>query len=426
MEDLDRGRPVTPTHHPTSGVRVRREEIQQIASLAFPSSDLLSIVQLPSGKSYNNRIYFLKLGGLKSGSGHPAAAQQEQQIVLKVNGRFFGANKIQNEVACLQLVQKYCPEVPAPHPLAWSEDGTIATFATPFETGPQPLDLPQGIGKLEHGGWILMSAVEGLPVPMSDLGAETLVDLGRQLGDIIASLRQNIPHQRHCGNVRLPPINLTRNPRPAFDDSRLLVRDILQDGIEVEEPITSINQYYQIILTDKVRELENSETYAPNRVLVNLLRTFIAETLPMLELNGDRGTASGEFVLTHYDLSPRNVLVSGSPPRITGLVDFEFAGFFPPFEEFLNDYISNADDWSRPLYDAYLARLEQLGEATPSEGFDANIWARNLTLRTLVVNIAPWDLPGGYNEEELRGRLKDARDKVLETIQNLAADEVRQ
>ncbi|OAQ85278.1 protein kinase-like protein [Purpureocillium lilacinum] len=410
-QDLDHGRPPTPPHHPTAGVRVHRHEIEAIVACAFPSSELASVTQLDSGKSYNNRIYFLELR-------HSPSESAPQRAVLKVNGRFFGANKVQNEVACFQLLEKYCPDVPTPRALAWSEDGTKVTIDTRFKQGACSLSLPPGVDNLEHGGWILMSQVPGNPVAVDDLDQATLAQLGGQLGDIVASLRQNVPPQQYCGNVLLPHGDPGSHTVPRLDGSSLTIRDILQEGIKTDEPVTSANAYYKLRLEDKLRELETSATYAPNRTIAQPLRAFISETLPHLELAGD-GIPAGEFVLTHYDLSPRNVLVSGTPPRITGLVDFEFAGFFSPVEEFLNDYIGNAGDWPQVFYDSYLGRLRERGVATPAHGFDPDVWNLNHWLETLAGRIAPWELPGGCTDEELREKLREAEVDVREMLKKL-------
>ncbi|KAJ6437344.1 hypothetical protein O9K51_09898 [Purpureocillium lavendulum] len=416
MEDLDHGRPPTPSHHPTAGVRVHRHEIEAIAACAFPASDVVSIAQLDSGKSYNNRVYFVELRH------PPEAASDVQRLVLKVNGRFFGANKVQNEVACLRLLERHCPDVPAPRALAWSEDGVLATVDTPPKTGARSLQLPASVDKLEHGGWILMSQVPGVRAADASLDEATLPDLGRQLGDMVASMRQNVPQQAHCGNVRLPPVEPRSEGVPSLDSADLTIRDILQEGVKVDEPIASANEYYRLRLTDKLRELQTSDTYAPNRSLVEPLKTFISDTLPNLALTGD-GVPPGKFVLTHYDLSPRNVLVAGQPRRITGLVDFEFTGFFSPVEEFLNDYIGNAGDWPLVLYDAYQKRLEERGVATPARGFGPAVWSRNYWLETLAGKIAPWELPGDLNEEELGKKLSEAAADVREMIKRLTHTE---
>lgn len=48
-------------------------------------------------------------------------------------------------------------------------------------------------------------------------------------------------------------------------------------------------------------------------------------------LEKQRRTSSGRFVLTHGDLSPRNILVRGS--TIIGIIDWELSGFFPEYVE---------------------------------------------------------------------------------------------
>ncbi|UNI24849.1 hypothetical protein JDV02_010567 [Purpureocillium takamizusanense] len=414
-QNLDHGRPPTPEHHPTAGVRVHRQEIEAIVACAFPASELLSVVQLGSGESYNNRIYFLELRHPRPPSSEESASQR---VVLKVNGRFFGANKVQNEVACFQLLERYCPEVPTPRALAWSEDGTVATMDTPFKKGSCALGLPAGVDELQHGGWILMSRVPGGPVATDDLDQATLAQLGGQLGDMVASLRQNVPAQKHCGNICLPPGDPGADTVPRLDGSSLTIRDILQEGIKTGEPVKSANAYYRLRLEEKLHELETTDTYAPNRAIVQPLRTFISETLPHLGLAGG-GIPAGEFVMTHYDLSPRNVLVSGQPPRVTGLVDFEFAGFFCPVEEFLNDCIGNAGDWPQVFYDAYLERLREKGVSTPAHGFDPDVWERYHWLETLAGQIAPWELPGDYADDELREKLREAEVGVREMLGKL-------
>lgn len=295
VEDLDHGRPPTPPHHPTAGVRVLRQEVEAIVSFGLPGYNLVSISQLPSGKSFNNRIYFLELQ-------HPTSKDlsQPEQAVLKVNGRFFGANKIQNEVSCLQLLWRYCPDIPSPRALAWSEDGRVASCATSAQTRTCALDMPPGVEKPEHGGWILMPCVPGGPMPTADLSGAILTDLGKQLGDIIARLRRNIPPQKHCGNIRLSPENLGQQRLSVIDSTALTIYDIIHEGIEVNDPITTANEYYRFRLTNKLRKLETSNTYAPNRSLAETLRVFISEQLPHLELTDGEGIPSGEFVLMHY------------------------------------------------------------------------------------------------------------------------------
>ncbi|KAE8383042.1 kinase-like domain-containing protein [Aspergillus bertholletiae] len=65
-------------------------------------------------------------------------------------------------------------------------------------------------------------------------------------------------------------------------------------------------------------------------------------------LPGMRGTGEQKFVLTHGDLAARNIMVKGG--KITGIVDWEYSGFFPEYMEYalatvIHDY---HEDWWKP------------------------------------------------------------------------------
>ncbi|KAF9781919.1 hypothetical protein IL306_012766 [Fusarium sp. DS 682] len=49
-------------------------------------------------------------------------------------------------------------------------------------------------------------------------------------------------------------------------------------------------------------------------------------------LENQRRKSTGRFVLTHGDLSPRNILVEGS--TIAGIIDWELSGFYPEYVEY--------------------------------------------------------------------------------------------
>jgi hypothetical protein len=102
----------TPPHHPTHNVRFSPAEISGIVAYIGSELEILSIEQLESGKSFNNRLYFIKLS-----LGQSASHLEAEEVVLKVSGQFFGPDKVQNEVACLYLLEQHCPLVPAPRVL---------------------------------------------------------------------------------------------------------------------------------------------------------------------------------------------------------------------------------------------------------------------------------------------------------------------
>ena len=102
--------------HLVSAFRYLIEAILSRLCQRLPGTKVLSIQPLEWVKSFNNRICFIKLSQSDS---DPSLLIEE--VVLKLSGRFFGPEKVQNEVACLYLLEKHCPSVPTPRVLAWAD-----------------------------------------------------------------------------------------------------------------------------------------------------------------------------------------------------------------------------------------------------------------------------------------------------------------
>ena len=311
MSSID-PRPSTPPHHPNFGIHMSTESIRKLVHLALPEVELKDIESLPSFKSYNNRIYFLKC----SRPTIDTSDAENEDFVLKINGRDFKGDKIENEVSCLRLLETFCPRIPVPKAIAWSQDGSKMTVACSAGS-----DMEEQVFDGNTGGWILMTRVPGEPIDLSQYSNEILADLAVQLADHVADWRHNIPSQMHGGSLRFqddeykilrPDITLTY---PKKVRSNLVIRGILGEGISCLDPITTVADYYKVLIEYKLTTLETNETFAPNRILVAPVQKFMREILPAMDMGADT------FVFTHYDLSPRNVLVSGSPPQITGIVN---------------------------------------------------------------------------------------------------------
>ncbi|RYP89858.1 hypothetical protein DL770_004010 [Monosporascus sp. CRB-9-2] len=412
---------------PAYGVSMTPEAIRDIVGSGWPGSRVESITPLAEGKSFNNTIYFLKMRHSEE-----AIALGWQDAVLKVNGTLFDGDKVQNEVACLRLLEIYCPDIPVPRVLAWSEAGVSATFVSSTHAGTKFLgtSLTPGTVKRNSDGWVLISKVPGEPVDPMELDAATIADLAIQLADIVASWRHGIPPQKHCGSLKIrgeakettgdtaDGIVLDRSCGPGIPD--LAIRGILAEEIKLSTPITHILDYYGIKLDNKLKQLESSSTYARNRHLLGPLRTLRREHLPKLsfsEMFKQTATPSDTFLFTHYDLYPRNVLVSGNPPRITGIVDWEFSGFFPPIDEFLDDWVDG--DWPETFYTTYLERLEEKGVATPAKSVKGDAWQVAYWLEKIIENTAPWWLPGGLDADHVERALEKAEFVIWEMLGKL-------
>ncbi|KAH9240610.1 hypothetical protein K456DRAFT_1931459 [Colletotrichum gloeosporioides 23] len=373
-------RPPTPPQNPNYGVRMSPESIRSIMHEALQGLDRVYIDPLPPLRSFNNRIYFLKAFCYQLNAQQDDAVLECQDYVLKINGRGFGADKIQNEVSCLRLLEAYCPEIPVPRAVAWSQDGSTAEIINTGRATTKSLDLKPMDGTLE--GWVLMTRASGEPVDLVNINKKTKTSLATELADIVTNWRQNVPLQMHGGNLRFlegdykhsrPDITLP-NPARATTDN-LVIRDIA----------------------------------AP-------IRSFIEDVLPSMAI---LKTGPDVFLFTHYDLSPRNVLVSGTLPQITGIVDFEFSGFFPPLDEFLNDNVGNNGDWPKDMYEVYLERLEDNGVPTPLKSISQGHWEKALLLEKLLEGIAPWWLLGNCSGEEGDQQLNKTKAQVWECLQRL-------
>ncbi|KAK4444212.1 kinase-like domain-containing protein [Podospora aff. communis PSN243] len=434
-------RPGTPPHHPIFGVKLPISHIEAIFAAIYPHRTLLSVSQLPSGRSFNNRIYFLSIARSNETSGaSPGAPGDVLQLVLKVNGRFFGPDKIQNEVSCLRILEQYCPDVPVPRIIAWSENGrTIAMPSSDEDYGTrQDVPIPLGDNSTLHPGWILMTRMPGEPISSLTLDGPAMSSIGAQLADMVASWRRNIPHTSNCGNLLFSSSSLAdpsnvdidlghEDARPSGPTDAFIVRGLLGDGIAPGLPISSTLDLHRIRLEHKLQELNTNTTYAPNRDLVPTLSEFVLHTLPRLFPANHN---SSSFIFTHFDLSPRNTLITTSPglnggppvPKITGLIDLEFSGFFPPLDEFVNDYVDNGGDWPDEMYAAYLDRLEALAMPTPRKGMHEREWRVQHHLGVLLDNIAPWWLPGGFDGRQVEEKLKESREMVGISLRVLGED----
>lgn len=421
MESIPGSRETTPETHPTHGVYFSNETIIKIIDILIPGCKIVAIDPLDHGKSFNNRIYFLKISvpddlhlhGLKNGA--------VNDLVLKLNGKFFNEAKSENEVSCLSLLEHFVPEIPSPRVLAWSDSksSVVHKLTATGNLATKDFDINSEAGG-QVQGWILMTRLPGVPLSTLNLDTDKLEVVGEQLADMVYRWRQSLPSWASAGNMKCGI------PHGKEQDSHSLVVDGLRIasssnmpgfGVKTSEPIKSHLQYYQVRLETRLQKLEELDIFAANMHLVSPIRDFIAVQLPKLEISNEKNP----FLFTHYDLSPRNVLISTDQTKITGIIDFEFSGFFPELDEFVNDSVANEGDWPDAFYEAYLGRLEACGMSTPRNGIKDQYWREATSLSRLEDNIAPWWLENvaPENKSQCSEDLQKSKEMVLEAIQLL-------
>ena len=366
----------------------------------------------------DNRIYFVN-----------DEQNSHDTYVLKVNGKSLDSSKIDNEVSCLLLLQHYYPTLPVPRVIAWCGDGTMVTVDNEQGTDSQKSTLPLEAHSSHR--WILMTRLKGDSMDPLTLSAASMSDLSKQLAEIVISWRRLVPKSRRCGNLLFPKPGTQPSAHPLYRLDAGLETEFDIDGIlnvagSTGLPIKTLLSYWQIKLSCAIRKLVTEETYAPNReALSNLLENFVEKTLPDLSLFRNSREDEEGFLFSHTDLSPRNVLVSGSPPQITGFVDFEYAGFFPCLEDFTGfSIISEHDDpegWPVSMHLEILQRMEEAGEVTPLN--DASEWRDFKSLARLETHIAPWWIEElDAATEESRSQLDEAKVVVEDTISSLRSN----
>lgn len=401
----------TPPHQPTYGVHLDEETIFAILKYSVPElSAPPAISGLPHTKGFNNRIYIIEP---KDGN--------SQSYVLKVNGRFFGAAKVENEVSCLLLLNHYCPDLPAPKVISWSTGGS--SIARRDSTG--KIINAEGKVSSDVPGWILMTHMPGSAVDVATLSSESKAELSKQIADSITLWRNNVPASFTSVNLHFGPYSLetaeTSLYRPgSATGEQMHIYGVAESNNDCP-PLTSLLDYYRTEIDFAVQTLSNDPAFVSNReALLPRLRRFIDETLPCLPIFQNRGDR-GYFEFVHSDLFPRNIMMAGSPPRLTAIVDFEFSGFHPPMQEFVQEWLPEADgsDWPPDMHQMILEELGKRGQQTP-RSLSSDEWEQTKKFALLRNYIAPWWIGTGSVEgDEMVRQLSNARKVVEEAIEEL-------
>lgn len=89
---------------------------------------------------------------------------------------------------------------------------------------------------------------------------------------------------------------------------------------------------------------EEFDNWCLERVRSSFSRAVWKRLLPRM-----RDSSESNFVLTHCDLSARNIMVEDG--KITGIVDWEHSGFFPKYMEYATamEICDGHEDWWRPI-----------------------------------------------------------------------------
>ncbi|KAL2916125.1 hypothetical protein HK105_204216 [Polyrhizophydium stewartii] len=340
---------------PKRGVAVTDEQAEALVR-RWTGGGVASIIR--SSRGYNNRLYFVAL-------------DDGTDAVLKLCGRFWTKVKTETEVAGLSLVGAVT-DVPVPRVLGWnsSRDEVDAEY-------------------------VLLSRLEGTPLDVlwPQLDQDLRMSVVRQIAALVVKIKKIRPPagaEAHgiIGNFAIDAECETdrRNPASAFT-----IGKTVDQGIG---PWPSYTAYLRESLTKEMRDLETDPVFAQARpILLKRLKKFVSG----IDTN-ERIPVCKQAVFTHGDLNMPNILVEPDTESdsmlVVGLLDWEWAGFFPPQDEYSAslDFLGDgAERTESSLAQAFFDVLESAGVATPRT---MDGWADTVLLSELRDSIAHWSLKG--------------------------------
>ncbi|KIV91500.1 hypothetical protein PV10_06032 [Exophiala mesophila] len=493
----------TPRSHPNYNVHFSNAKIKAIVSKSLDDvdDDEISIEPLPSGRSFNNRIYYININtrlrvGEESVTSDTETETEEElekitsrrtpattSFALKIIGRGFDERKIQNEISCLLLLEKYCPSLSIPRVLSWSEDGEkVQTRSNPqghtslHEAFLAGLDGEEDASKESVGqGWMLLSRVPGHAITLKDLKSPYGSSIMRQIAAYVANWRTNMPPGNAIGNLILlaqgeaPPPAATLYVRSILPGMDVYIQGRLTGHVQPTKPLVNHLVYVTHRLNSALRKLEEVEIYAHiQKPMTAMVRRFLQNTLPYLRLFANsrvpqdpllqsdglgQAFVPQKSVFTHYDLSPRNVLVTESADgviEVSAILDVEFSGLYPEPEEFANTLVNDAYDWENESYAVFLEQLRELNAVPASlaqpnytsyfeaKKFDDDtkqekeiqdeiipfgdvLFHQACLVMRIIENVAPWWVKelSGLSDDELKEELFGALRRVKRSIISL-------
>ncbi|KAK4499596.1 hypothetical protein PRZ48_010114 [Zasmidium cellare] len=413
-----------PADLPLQGAHISEAAFHTLVKHSLPESSGSNIViHSEEFAALNNHIYSISTG------------QPPKKYILKVNGQHFDGVKAENEVGCLLLNETFCPTVPVPRAVAWSTGGRL--LCRRHRDGSIVKKVIQELS-CDLPGWILMTRLAGKPLDIAKLTPAQKTSIIDQLVRITLCWRRNIPWSAWAGDIRFEPHHSKSSSyRPATRTSlpKLSIYGLQGMGKGRAPPMGTMLSYWQLNLRCLTEELKSEEVYAPNRkALSSTLEDCIQTTLPRLSIL--KQTQTHEFVLTHADFGPHNVLVSEYYPSvITGVLDFEFCGFFPTWSQFFayvtNDALLNEEgiqnpDWPPDMYAKYVKSLAQQRVATPYGHESTREWKELANLMKLEMNIAPrWMMGAQKVDHEALETAKAAVEKAVDRLRSLCQEDSR-
>jgi aminoglycoside phosphotransferase (APT) family kinase protein len=343
---------------PTHGISFTRAQADTLIQ-QYLNEKIISFECIDTG--YNNLIFFID------------TAENTQRYAVKIGGRYWNKIKTEAEVKALELIAKYTT-IPAPKVLAYSSDRTN-------QFGVE---------------WILMTRLSGINMSAvcktQKLSINAQKSIIRDLADYVAQMHFKIPRFDRIG--------------------ALMINGQIGTNIDGLGPWSTYEQFIRGRVQAEAIILNKDITFAPIKdSMVNAIHQFEKFQFPsFLNL---------PFVFSHGDLDIQNILISMDDPelpRITGIVDWEWAGSFPCSEEYFTsyDYFLNDDNEIRM---SFFDELEKRNVVTPRTIEQFPVIEK---FNSFVTNLALWHLTDLLNPND--PLVNEELEKSRSTVQSVLAE----
>ncbi|CAF3627993.1 unnamed protein product [Adineta steineri] len=345
---------------PTYGISFTRAQAD-ILIRKYLNETIISFECIDTG--YNNLIFFIN------------TQENTQQYVIKIGGRYWNKIKTEAEVKALELLSTYTT-IPVPKILAYSSDRNN-------EFGVE---------------WILMTRLSGqnmsLVCKTQKLSLNAKKSIIRDLVDYISQMHFKIPRFDKIGALMI---------------NGQIGTDLNQLG-----PWSTYEQFIHTRVQAEKKILNEDITFSSVKdSMLDAIDQFEKIELPIF--------SKLPFVFSHGDLDFQNILISIDDlelPRVTGIVDWEWAGSFPCSEEYFTsyNYFLNDDDKEIRIY--FLNELEKRNVLTPRTIEHFSLLEK---INQFVTNLAPWDLTDLVNPDNLivNKKLEQSSSIVLSALNEL-------
>ena len=291
---------------------------------------------------YNNQIFFID------------TVENAERYVLKIGGRYWVSSKTEDEVKSLQLLAQYTT-IPVPCILAYSVDP----------------DNEFGVG------WILMTRLPGESMSKicwnGCLSFNAIRSIITDLAEYVSQMHLNIPRMQQIGAFRL-------NGQIDKDSNGL-------------GPWLTYEQFVHDRARIEIRTIQKHPVFASIKdTILHAIEEFEQLQFSSLE--------NVPLVFSHGDLHVQNILISMNDPetpRITGIVDWEWAGSFPCSEEYFTSFNYFLHHESEAVRELFLDEFEKRGILTPRTIKHFSVMQK---INRFITTLALWDIPTSANPDD--------------------------